>query len=535
MSFHQLEDITEDAIRIIDKDLTISFQQKRDLIYSLFCYHDQQDTSYTRFRVKDILIAHHLLYGLPLEKHPLYAQEKGYLMELINEGHYWLPWESSGEKGLVFHQDEMFYFEAGSDYWQFYNQELAKEEQVFPIRISFLEMFHTLFQLGIRLSDKNFVAPWYAFLVNCLVNDDLPEDEIMKLPFLEWQQSSLIRNIRETALANLDFIQFKKHPYKGDEILSLPSLSMALYNVDSPKEKAKIRYLLEFKKTTGQIEKKYQSELQEKQKEETRKAAVAALDVENFSYIFDFFRAKLDRSWETVIQQLDEFGNYTATFFSQVKEENKYEEAVYCTFIVNYLYELNTIYLRFGFQNAAILRWQDLPPSGNLTEQHFVGSLLKNFQKLNTGEYAATDAGQYYPFKHHGSTQKKQVIMEGLWQNYLLHKDRLIDFYTCSIAKRVKGKTVKQLLREREKFNRQQLLNYFGNDLDFLLFLAQVMKLQGNKKAEDEALNQLKQECEKGVGSPNLRERIKKGIEFVTIDDGKYPQITTLFNHRNQE
>jgi hypothetical protein len=427
----------------------------------------------------------------------------------------------------------MFYFEAGSDYWQFYNQELSIEEKVFPTRISFLEMFLTLFQLGIRLLDKNFVAPWYAFLVNCLVNDDLPEDEIMKLPFLEWQQSSLVKNIRETALANLDFIQYKKHPYKGDEILSLSSLSMTLYNVDSPEEKAKIRYLLDFKKTTEQIEKKYQSELQEKQKEEARKAAVAALDVESFSYIFDFFRAKLDRSWETVIQQVDEFGNYTTTFFSQVKEGSISEEAVYSTFIVNYLYEMNTIYLRFGFQNAAILRWQGLTPSGNLAEQHFVGSLLKDFQKLDIGEYAATDAGQYYPFKHHGSTQKKQVVMEGLWQNYLLHKDRLIDFYTCSIAKRVKGKTVKQLLKEREKFNDQQLLNYFGNDLDYLLFLAQAMKAQGNEASKEEALELLEQQFQKGLGSPYLRNRIQKGIAFVRNNEGKYPRITTLLNHRN--
>ncbi len=98
MSYHQVEDIIEDAINLLDRaDLLAN--KKRDLIYSLYRFHDMHDTSFTRFRVLSVLEDCHYAYQLPIEKHPNYLSHKTAFNTFDIDTSDWIPVDFS-DKGF---------------------------------------------------------------------------------------------------------------------------------------------------------------------------------------------------------------------------------------------------------------------------------------------------------------------------------------------------------------------------------------------------------------------------------------------------
>lgn len=259
MSYYQVEDIIEDAIHLVSK-AAIPSREKRDLIYNLYRFHDGFDTSYTRFRVFDILKDTHYLYEWDIEQHPDYARnEERFEKHRASKGD-WISVDFNGDAAYVYTKNGKFYFEAGDMVWERIKQQLPEEDQKAPNQIPSLQLFYELLKISKEQNVAIFLKRWYATLVNCIINFEFKESDAPPKKFTKWLKNEHLLEIREFAVKNKELIFIEDDDYEDDELLALPDIEFEKEIGIEGEELAKLRFVVDFEVSVKQIESDYKKE-----------------------------------------------------------------------------------------------------------------------------------------------------------------------------------------------------------------------------------------------------------------------------------
>ncbi|MEO1451849.1 MAG: hypothetical protein AAFV07_20125, partial [Bacteroidota bacterium] len=319
MSYHQIEDIIEDAIRVV-AGAAASIQERRSLIYNLYRFHDQHDTSYTRLRVHEILKANQYLYTLPVTQHPDYVDNQEYFTKAEKEGTSWIPADLAKKSPSVYLKQGQLFFEAGDDFWASVSAQLPAADREAPQSMSFSLVFQKILVFASAREDTLFLKRWYACLVNSILEYEIDEADGIPKSFGLWLQDSSLLGIRDFISQHQEIFQVEDEAYSEDELLDFPVLDEAMELAPDASEKAKVRFLLDFATPLSQIKKVYQKELAYRP------------DLDKYELIYHFFREKLDTSWEDGIQEISEKEGII-TFFSRIPRRESGQTDFYACLI----------------------------------------------------------------------------------------------------------------------------------------------------------------------------------------------------------
>ena len=363
MSYHQIEDIVEDSIRLVNKT-TLSKPQKRDLIYNLYQFHDRFDTGYTRFRVLDILQENNYLYAWPIHKHPDYQTHQEYFKQFDEHSTDWIPaYLNNEEKGSIYLEKQKIWFEANDEFWARVKSQLPEGTQTPPGKTPIINLVLELLHIAINQENQLLAKRWYATLVNSILEFELDENEGIPNNFDRWLKNDTLLKIRKTIEENQHILSIKDKPYKNDELLALPKLKDELEFATKPDEKAIVQFLLDIKTSIKTIEKKY------------RKEIASSKDLTKYQLLYDYFRERLDSQWQDGIKEIGEEQGIV-TFLKKYESAKSNEEELYNCIIIDYTTDIKTVALKIGIQNAQILSWQGRKASSKPEHQHFIQDLF---------------------------------------------------------------------------------------------------------------------------------------------------------------
>lgn len=170
MSMHEIEDIIEETVHLID-NADLPATNKRDHLYNLYKLEYYFDTSYTHFRVIDILLKYKYVYRLPLETHPEYKKATPVLdIAEIDEYGGWV--KSPTEEFNVYGKKEegkiFLYGDAGSAIWEAWVNAgvLTGDNAIAPARSTVPATVLAILQLAEAKKNKTLLNEWYAFFAN---------------------------------------------------------------------------------------------------------------------------------------------------------------------------------------------------------------------------------------------------------------------------------------------------------------------------------------------------------------------------------
>lgn len=261
MSEHAIEDWVEDCVRLVDEG-AIDIAAKRRLFAALYHYQSHFDTSYTVFRVVDILIHNGYLALLPIDRHPDIEQLKAQLPAQNENG--WLPAQASdpdGDMMYVFHRDgsAQFVVQWGTALWQ----RLADLELIYdpednePVPALPNLILHLL-QLAEKKDDQPLLQDIYLSWVNAILEYSLDDQDGISAHFRDWEKDATLQSIREFLVRHQ--LLKKKHQYS--EFVK-PSLKEELELETDPDRIAILQYLLDPKKSVKQLSKSYDKQFSE--------------------------------------------------------------------------------------------------------------------------------------------------------------------------------------------------------------------------------------------------------------------------------
>ena len=222
MSYHQVEDIIEDAINMLDRADLVS-NKKRDLIYNLYRFQDRFDTSFTRFRVLSALEDCHYAYQLPIDKHPSYVSHKSLFNTYSIDAGDWIPVDFSETGHSVYIQGKRLFFEAGDVFWEIIKKQLPKADQESPEQMALPLVFYTLLQLAEQQKETLFIKRWYATFVNSILEYELDDTDAIPKAFRGWLLNDTLLKIRDFVQIHQKAIYLKDKTYKNDALLALPN------------------------------------------------------------------------------------------------------------------------------------------------------------------------------------------------------------------------------------------------------------------------------------------------------------------------
>ncbi|HWS32280.1 MAG TPA: hypothetical protein VN408_06000, partial [Actinoplanes sp.] len=76
MSMHEIEDLVQVSIELLDRDLPPGHERIRDWFTALFGFQFDYDCSYTQHRVEEILVRRGHTLRLPITEHPDYVRRR---------------------------------------------------------------------------------------------------------------------------------------------------------------------------------------------------------------------------------------------------------------------------------------------------------------------------------------------------------------------------------------------------------------------------------------------------------------------------
>ncbi|MEM8892846.1 MAG: hypothetical protein AAGD28_33005, partial [Bacteroidota bacterium] len=361
MSFHQLEDFVEDSIRLLHI-ASITQEEKRNLIFNLYTFQAAHDTSYTHFRLADILMENRYLYRWPIEEHPDFGEQADYFEKLDIEDGEWIQGSFIEEHEKIYAKTiagtTYLFFDAGDSFWLRVKDQLAQEDQIAPISYSAPQLFMKLLEIAAE-KESDFLSTIYAVFVNAILEYYLDERDGIPQSFDAWLQDQDLLAIRAFAEKHRDRI-FTDQEEEEDELLTLPDLAEEMEVAFKEEEKARLSFLLDFSIQLEEIKKKYTKS--KKRKKDPAKYEVA----------YRYFRDRLDDSWkEGMRQQYREDQEYS--FLKKIEAEDG--EDLYASLILMGSEELNLISCKIGIQLVSILSWQNRAASPLPEYQHFVQDL----------------------------------------------------------------------------------------------------------------------------------------------------------------
>ncbi|MEO1409400.1 MAG: hypothetical protein AAFW73_05925 [Bacteroidota bacterium] len=517
MSYHQIEDLVEDAIRLIVR-LEGNRFAKRDLIYHLYRFHDRYDTSYTRLRLRELLVDHHYLYQFPVDRHPDYAEQRDFLERDRSGQGAWIPADFSGEAKSVYLLEGQLYCELGDAFWQRIKGTLPLAEQELPEALPLPRLFHRLLEIGRAQNETTFLKRWYATWANSLLDGEFDPADGVPPNFEAWLQDPDLLQIRTFAEAQRLQLHSADPDYADDDLLALPDLSEELELTNTAEERAKTAFLLDLQTPLAKLIKAYRSQRNKRPR------------YEKYRLIYQFFREKLGEHWRDGIVE-DDRAEGMYSFLNVQPYPTTAEESFYACLLLEYSTEFKLVNLRIGIQRSRILDWQGRAVSAQPELQHF------NEAPLAFGDEAALHrdpdisnwGGWKFSLKHSEKTLRKRLT--ALWDYYEQYSPRIYQFHRQPLTDWA-GIADSQALMDRRRGVLDQDYSFFGNEMDFKLAVARLNQELGRPALAEQYAAEVRALLEEELGSDALQERIRRGLEHLRTGTGAYPEISQVFSQR---
>ncbi|WP_216588394.1 hypothetical protein [Streptomyces brasiliscabiei] len=172
MSEHVIEDLVADSIRLLDRHAPADDPRVRDWIARLYDFQDGFDCSFTRFRVRDILLRRGYVYRFPLDRHPDHAERSAHLDALTEftalrtfdedapDFHGYDDWLQDGYVDPPF-----LYCDAGTDLWRRMVSagELRGADADPPRPTPLIDVVREIAVAAEQRGEPELVGEWYAF------------------------------------------------------------------------------------------------------------------------------------------------------------------------------------------------------------------------------------------------------------------------------------------------------------------------------------------------------------------------------------
>lgn len=514
MSFHQLEDFVEDAIRLVHK-ASLEKSEKRSLIFNLYNFQSAHDCSYTHFRLADILKEHNYFYEWPIEKHPDFEQEPEYFASLKLEDGNWIQGNLKEEDGYIYAREiegkAYLYFDAGDHFWMRVKDQLAKEDQIEPSSYSAPQLFLKLLNIASE-QETDFLTPIYAVFTNSILEFYLDAAEGIPDRFEDWLKHEELLTIRTFAENHKDQITDSE---EEDEFLGLADLEEEMELASKEEDKAKLSFLLDFSTSLDAIKKKFKKSNKRKK------------DPAKYEWVYQYFKERLDEGWEKGMSQV-----YREDYeYSFIKKIERGEENFYASLVLIGDQELNLIICKIGIQMEKILSWQKRKASPFLEHQHFLQdlSLFLDEEDIEGNKLISNWGGWKFDLRQSEKTLMKRVV--NMYEMFEKHHSKVFDFYGQSLENWASISTAETLDKKR-RLALDQGLNFFGNKMDLHLFLAFWQHQAGKEEEKKRHIALLKEDYDEGLGSPALRKRIETGLSIMEGTDVPYPEISTFYSTR---
>ncbi|GAA3112161.1 hypothetical protein [Streptosporangium carneum] len=180
MSMHEIEDLVEGSVRVLDARCPAGDPRARDWFGTLYRFQEGFDCSFTRFRVMDALLERRFTYRFPVERHPDYAARRGYfdglgeftaLAEIDEDDEEFEGFEDWLDDGYV--EPPFLYCDAGTGLWRRMVEAgtLGGADAEPPRRTPLAEVAHAVAAAAEQEGDHELIAMWHALGWSALTGD----------------------------------------------------------------------------------------------------------------------------------------------------------------------------------------------------------------------------------------------------------------------------------------------------------------------------------------------------------------------------
>lgn len=203
MSMHEIEDLVEGSIRVLDAHTSADDDRVRDAFAKLYAFQQEFDCGFTHLRVMDILLRRRFTYRFPREQHPDYAQQREFFdgldefaflgppkqaREAWNDDEFPIDTDNSDDEGYF--DPPHVYCDAGSALWRRMVAvgRLSGADAAELRRPPLIEVVEQVVVAAEKADDRTLIAMWYGFGPHDLIAVPVL-DELREMPAL--------RHIRE--------------------------------------------------------------------------------------------------------------------------------------------------------------------------------------------------------------------------------------------------------------------------------------------------------------------------------------------------
>lgn len=353
MSMHEIEGLAEDSIRFIDSLTKITQQQKRTFFFNIYNWQSIFDTSYTHFRVKELLEKQRFLFTLSLTDFQKFRPlETNELLKIEQESYAWVKGPNSAE---IIYADwnngtPLFYFEYGSSTWSYLIEKQYLQDDSPVETWDTIELTHRMVNLALEADKKTLAYEWYAAFVNSI------NEEYINYPssFKSFISNSLLTELKESVF-EAGFSKYRCY----DDLLEKPTWTDIKDDLNEEEDLYySLKYLTNARITKEKALKGYEQHLK------TPKQPVNIIRDE-LSIFFD------DNGW-TLEEHEDQNYSYW-TWYKDINPELGEHNSNFKRYIFSFEYQRKDAFLFVlqGIQMGKFLKWQNASPNHMEFAWHF--------------------------------------------------------------------------------------------------------------------------------------------------------------------
>ncbi|GAA6142626.1 hypothetical protein NBRC116584_24440 [Hydrogenophaga sp. 5NK40-0174] len=371
---HEIEDLVEDSVRLVDRS-DLSRQDKISLLNALYRYQELFDTSYTHFRVMDMLLASGYVKRMALADHPDYsthAAELEALMEGEEEGD-WIPASMEApDAGGVYAQREsgqvFVYCEAGDTCWRRLKAAGQTGDVPAPMPMTVPQLVRQMTALSESLGETSLLLTWCSAFAVQVLEGDLGAEQGVKPALSAWLNDGDLLAIRERMTAH----DWPKAARKNKSF-PVPALSSELRYANSLEQAFKARLVLESGRSPDDLRQAYEKELKKESALVDRLQSVSDI-------LGDHFKAE---DWQLAWAEVDAEGDESRWlwFTDEAADEATDDGAPgggaqhrYLA-LASYSKRDKWLDITLAVQHAKILKWQQRSPDTSMKGVHFYSQL----------------------------------------------------------------------------------------------------------------------------------------------------------------
>ncbi|WP_442591645.1 hypothetical protein ACSBL2_10505 [Pedobacter sp. AW31-3R] len=260
MSMHAIEDLVEETAHLVDRSVNFDLNTKRNLLYNMYRLQEMFDTSYTHFRVIDILLGNHFVYQITPASYP----QLKLATTLPTDGKNGWVNDADGNTIAYALNDNgtvNLYADAGSQLWKHLCEMdiLPKADHQSPQKLPVTQTVKTLMLEAAQQQETTLLKQWYSFLANAILEGDFGETEGIPTTFPDLLKDDDFTELRDLAVRNE--VSQQQSRRRSDDYLSFPGLKVNLMSASGIEEIYRTRYLLDLSKSSAKLEDAYRKEL----------------------------------------------------------------------------------------------------------------------------------------------------------------------------------------------------------------------------------------------------------------------------------